>query len=68
MERIYTKEAQNDHLLAPWCHLEPIAKGTEIAERASGEKLCAEKDSVIIFPNDAAPPGDEWFYIGVQEG
>ncbi len=50
----------------PWHHLQPLAAGTHIATRASGEKLLTQQDSVIILPRADAEIGAEWYYLGSE--
>lgn len=50
-----------------WKNLSPITKGQHLATRASGEKLYADIDGVMIMPNVNVALGGEWFYTGVDE-
>jgi predicted deacylase len=64
MNRIFQRDSEGDTFSKAWAHLDAVPAGTTIAERASGEKIVAERDSYIIFPKDYALPGGEWFYLG----
>ncbi len=46
-----------------WLSFDPITKGDVIGTRASGQKLVAEADGYIVFPNAKAQAGQEWFYL-----
>lgn len=67
MKVLGKKEHENDVFAQKWSHLQPVAAGTVIAIRASGEEIVAEKDSIVMFPKFAAKAGGEWFYLGVIE-
>ncbi len=67
MTHLYGKEHARDSFTKEWSHLEMIPQGTCIAERATGERICADQDSVMILPKHAAIAGGEWFYIGINE-
>lgn len=67
LTEIFKRESAEDAFAKNWYHLEPVAKGTMIARRATGEELYASSDCFIIFPKDYALPGGEWFYLAVEK-
>ncbi len=67
MTKLFAHEREGDRLVREWKHLEEIPAGACVAERASGERICVEKDSVVILPKPNAKPGEEWFYLGEAE-
>lgn len=67
MTEIFKRESADDRFTKPWYHLEPVASGTTIAVRASGEKISVTQDSYIIFPKEYALPEGEWFYLGMEK-
>ena len=64
MNKIYVKNGENDCFTKNWRHLELIPDGTVIATRENGDKILAEKNSVILFPKTYAKIREEWFYLG----
>lgn len=60
---VFDKNELDDYLLHSWKNFDIIAKSTEIAIRSSGEKIVANEDCTILFPNINANPGQEWFYL-----
>lgn len=67
MTHVFKKENENDQFVADFNHLQLLPTGTAIAERANGEKIYAEVESVIIFPKTYAVAGAEWFYLGLEK-
>jgi predicted deacylase len=67
MTKLFVHEREGDRLTKEWRHLENVPAGSCVAERASGERICVEKDSVIILPKPNARQGEEWFYLGEVE-
>jgi hypothetical protein len=46
-----------------WTSFDPLAEGQLIALRADGSELRAPQAGYIVFPDVAALPGHEWFYL-----
>lgn len=46
---------------------EPVAKGQVLATYDDGDQITAPYDAVMVFPNDTAPVGTEWFYIAKSQ-
>ena len=60
---VFDKNELDDNFLRPWKNFDKIAKGTQIAIRACGDKIIATEDCTILFPNENANPEHEWFYL-----
>jgi len=57
---------EEDEFVRDWATFDPVARGEPIGLRADGSLLQAERDGFIVFPNEAAAPGTEWFYLAVE--
>lgn len=64
MTDLFIKNAEGDHFVSEWKHLDKISVGQVIAERESGEKILAEYDCVMVLPKLKGLVGKEWFYLG----
>ncbi|MDE2146547.1 MAG: succinylglutamate desuccinylase/aspartoacylase family protein [Burkholderiales bacterium] len=53
----------DDRFARPWTSFDPLAEGELIARRADGTELRAPQAGYIVFPDVAAQPGHEWFYL-----
>lgn len=60
---VYDRTDAADAFTRPWRSFDPVGRGEEIGVRASGERLQAPFDGWIVFPNAAALPGREWFFV-----
>ena len=52
-----------DAFVQAWRSFDPVARGQAIATRNDGGIIEAPFDGFIVFPNPAAEPGSEWFYL-----
>jgi predicted deacylase len=52
-----------DSLARQWVSYDPLKAGDVIATRADGMQVKAREEGFIVFPNPAAVPGNEWFYV-----
>ncbi len=52
----------------PWRHLDPVATGEVVARTVDGTELCASQGGFILLPDANAALGQEWFYLGREEG
>jgi predicted deacylase len=57
-----------DSLSRTWASFDPLRAGDLIATRHDGTPLRAEADGCIVFPDPAAEPGQEWFYLARPHG
>jgi len=53
----------DDQFVRDWATFDAVARGEPIGQRADGSVVCAPDDGFIIFPNEEALPGTEWFYF-----
>ncbi len=52
-----------DQFSRAWTSFDAVRAGELIGTRHDGTPLRAESDLRIVFPNPAAEPGKEWFYL-----
>lgn len=64
MTDLFIKNADGDHFVSEWKHLDKISVGQVIAEREAGEKILADYDCVMVLPKLKGLVGKEWFYLG----
>lgn len=53
----------DDQFVRDWATFDAVARGEPIGQRADGRVVQAPDDGYIVFPNDEALPGTEWFYF-----
>lgn len=51
----------------PWNNFDLVRKGQVVARFADGVELTANEDGFLIMPFEAAPIGDEWYYLAVAD-
>ena len=61
--QVIDKLDAGDRFTRPWTSFDPVRRGDVIALRHDNTPLPAEADGRIVFPNPAAAPGQEWFYL-----
>ncbi len=52
-----------DQLHQAWKSFDHLKMGDVIGTRHNGEQVMAQDEAHILFPNPAALPGNEWFYL-----
>ncbi len=57
------RHAEGDRFVKTWTSFDPLAAGEVIALRADGSEVRAPEPGYIVFPDHAALPGHEWFYL-----
>ena len=57
------RHAPGDRFVRAWTSFDPLADGELIALRADGAEVRAAEAGRIVFPDHAALPGHEWFYL-----
>ena len=57
------RHAAGDRFVRAWTSFDPLADGELIALRADGAEVRAAEAGRIVFPDHAALPGHEWFYL-----
>lgn len=60
---VIDKAHVDDSFAKPWASFDPIRQGDLIGTRNDGQKVLADKDGHIVFPNPKAEAGQEWFYL-----
>jgi uncharacterized protein len=60
---VIDRQHAGDRFARAWTSFDPLRKGDLIATRADGTPVHAERDGRIVFPDPAAAPGHEWFYL-----
>lgn len=66
--QVVDKDHVDDRFSREWSSFDPIRAGELIGTRRDGTPLLAETDGRIVFPNPAAEPGQEWFYLARPHG
>jgi hypothetical protein len=54
-----------DRFVRDWASFDAVRAGELIGERHDGTPVRAERDGRIVFPDAAAAPGHEWFYLAL---
>ncbi|HYP71273.1 MAG TPA: succinylglutamate desuccinylase/aspartoacylase family protein [Variovorax sp.] len=57
------RQHADDQFVRDWATFDAVARGEPIGQRADGSVVHAPDDGYIVFPNDEALPGAEWFYF-----
>lgn len=60
---VVDKLDDNDAFGQHFASFDPVPQGQLIGTRANGERIVAQEDSYMVFPNPAARAGEEWFYL-----
>jgi succinylglutamate desuccinylase len=60
---VIDRHAEGDHFVKDWTSFDPLAEGELIARRANGAEVRATEAGYIVFPDQGARPGHEWFYL-----
>jgi hypothetical protein len=63
MAAVHDRHAAGDRFARPWASFDPVATGDTIGMRADGTPAAAEFAGRILFPDEAAGPGQEWYYL-----
>ena len=65
---VIDKTDAGDTFAKPWSSFDRVDAGERIGSRADGAPVTAPFAGVIVFPNPAAEPGQEWFYLARESG
>lgn len=65
---VVDKAHPGDHFSRAWSSFEPVHAGELIGTRHDGTAVTVDRDLRIVFPNPAAAPGQEWFYLARPSG
>ncbi len=60
---VIDREHADDRIERPWASFDAVAEGERIGTRADGTPVLAPFGGRIVFPNNNAEPGHEWFYL-----
>lgn len=63
LARVIDRHAEGDRFVKAWTSFDALAAGEPIALRADGTEVRAPEAGYIVFPDHAALPGHEWFYL-----
>jgi uncharacterized protein len=63
MYAVFDRNHADDQFARPWASFDEVRKGDVIGTRHTGEVLKADEDGCILFPDQKAEPGNEWFYL-----
>jgi succinylglutamate desuccinylase len=63
LAEVIDRHSEGDRFVQAWTSFDPLAEGQMIAVRADGSELRAPRAGYIVFPDAAALPGHEWFYL-----
>ena len=61
--QVIDREHVDDRFERSWASFDTVRAGELLATRSDGTPLHAQADGHIVFPNPAAPAGQEWFYL-----
>jgi uncharacterized protein len=62
---VVDRHHEADRFVRPWTSFDPLQPDELIALRHDGSELRAPQAGFIVFPDVAAAPGHEWFYLAV---
>jgi len=63
LAEVVDRHAEADHFVKPWTSFDALGDGELIAVRGDGSEVRAPRAGYIVFPDVAAKPGHEWFYL-----
>jgi predicted deacylase len=63
---VVDRSHEGDELARSWRSFDAFSAGEILATRASGAEQRAPFDGRMVFPNPAAPPGTEWYYLAAR--
>jgi uncharacterized protein len=63
MYAVFDRNHVDDQFARPWASFDEVKRGDVIGTRRTGEVLTADEDGCILFPDQKAEPGNEWFYL-----
>jgi predicted deacylase len=61
--RVVDRLHADDALARDWASFDRVAAGEIIGTRRDGTVVTADCEGYVVFPNPAALPGQEWFYL-----
>jgi predicted deacylase len=63
---VIDKVDEADAFSRSWLSFDRFSKGDLIGTRVNGERIIAQQDGYIVFPNAKSQAGQEWFYLAQE--
>ena len=63
LREVFDRRHERDSFARPWRSFDSVWGGDVLARRHDGTEVLAPADGCIVFPDEAAAPGAEWFYF-----
>jgi uncharacterized protein len=63
LREVIDRRHPDDRFARSWRSFDPLHRGERIATRHDGTDVLAPFDGFIVFPDEHAAPGAEWFYV-----
>ena len=63
LSEVHDRFAEGDRFEREWASFNALQAGTRIGTRADGTPVIAPRAGYIVFPDNKALPGREWFYL-----
>lgn len=63
LSEVHDRFAEGDRFERQWSSFDALQAGTRIGTRADGTPVIAPQAGYIVFPDNKALPGREWFYL-----
>lgn len=63
LREVVDRAHADDRFERPWSSFDPVARGERIATRHDGTPVLAPFEGFVVFPDEHASPGSEWFYL-----
>jgi predicted deacylase len=67
LSEVFDRSSPGDRFARHWTSFEPVLRGQAIGWRSDGSEVVAPADGFVVFPNDKAEPGAEWFYFAKRD-
>jgi predicted deacylase len=68
LTEVVDREHRADRFVRTWRSFDAVHAGEHVGERHDGTPVVARADGHIVFPDDCALPGHEWFYFAETSG
>ena len=63
LSQVVDRADAGDRFARAWTSFDAVGQGDVIGWRSDGSEVVAPADGFVVFPNDKAQPGSEWFYF-----
>ena len=63
LTEVVDRQHAADRFVRPWRSFDAVHAGEHVGERHDGTPVIARTDGHIVFPDERALPGHEWFYF-----